>query len=191
MGTATLRILHEEHAALAVALNALVDLLARPRLEGADFATLHAVLVYLREFPGKCHHPKETELLFAALRARSPVARHLLDLLDREHAECEHDLAELERLLAAFETCDDLRTPFQVAARRFVDGYRSHIRMEERIVLPLARRTLTAEDWARLDEAFESNRDPLTGLGPVDDFRPLLDRIAGAVTRPREVGTVA
>ena len=42
------------------------------------------------------------------------------------------------------------------------------------MVIPAALRVLTDADWARLDAAFATNRDPLSGKYPRD---PVYDRL--------------
>src|SRR5690606_25588076 len=87
MTHATLRILREEHTALAAMLRTIPLLLAHHRREGTlpDFEVLRAMLFYIDEFPEKRHHRQESELLFPKLRARPPLSRDLLDHLDADH----------------------------------------------------------------------------------------------------------
>ncbi len=80
MPYATLRIIRDEHAALAAMVKSILLLLAQHRRQGTlpDFADLRAMLLYLDEFPEKRHHRKESELLFPKLHARTPLSRALL-----------------------------------------------------------------------------------------------------------------
>jgi len=61
--------------------------------------------------------------------------------------------------------------------------------VEEREILPLAERVLTAQDWSDLDDAFGANRDPLAGHEPETDYRALFTRIVNAVPAPIGLGT--
>jgi hemerythrin-like domain-containing protein len=107
----TLRILHEEHAAVAAMLRSILLLLAHHRQQGSlpDFAALRAMLFYVDEFPEKRHHRKESELLFPKLRARSPLARDVLDRLDADHANGERSIRDLEHALLGFEMMGEPR----------------------------------------------------------------------------------
>ena len=98
MAPLTLTVLRDEHAALAAMLRSVLLLLGDHRQRGTlpDFAVLRAMLFYVDEFPEKRHHRKETELLFPKLRARTPLARALLDRLDQDHASGEQRVRELE-----------------------------------------------------------------------------------------------
>ena len=59
----------------------------------------------------------------------------------------------------------------------YIAPYLEHIRIEERLVLPLAERVLTAADWTELDAAFMQNHDPLTRREADDPYQPLFKRI--------------
>ena len=191
MTHATLRIIREEHAALSAMLRSILLLLAQHRRQGTlpDFAALRAMLFYVDEFPEQRHHRKESELLFPKLRARSPLARELLDQLDGDHAAGHLRIRDLEHALLAFEMLGEARRrEFEDAAQRYVDFYLAHMAVEEREILPLAQHALTPQDWADLDEAFLANRDPLTGHEPETDYRALFTRIVSAVPAPIGLG---
>ena len=188
---ASLRIIREEHQALAAMLRSILLMLAHHRRHGTlpDFATLRAMLFYVDEFPEQRHHRKESDLLFPKLRARTPLARQLLDRLDEDHARGEQRIRELEHALLGFEMMGEpRRAAFEAAAERYVDFYLNHMSLEEHEILPLAERMLTAQDWADLDEAFTANRDPLTGHEPPDEYRQLFTRIVNAVPAPIGLG---
>jgi hemerythrin-like domain-containing protein len=190
----TLRIIREEHAALSAMLRSILLLLAQHRRNGTmpDFAALRAMLFYVDEFPEQRHHRLESELLFPKLRARTPLSRALLDRLDEDHACGAHRIRDLEHSLVAFEMMGDARRAgFENDAERYVAFYLAHMALEEQEILPLAERTLTEEDWLQLDEAFASNRDPLTGHAPTDDYRALFTRIVNAVPAPIGLGNAA
>ena len=191
MTHATLRILREEHAALAAVLRSILLLVAEDRRSGKapDFDALRAMLFYVDEFPEQRHHKKESELLFPKLRSRSIEAREVLDRLDADHAQGEHAIQRLEHALLAYEMMGaSRRDAFEDAAKRYVDFYLAHMRTEEMQVLPLAERVLTAEDWAELDRAFESNRDPLLGYEPEAQYAKLFSRIVNQTPAPIGLG---
>ena len=194
MTASTLRILRDEHAALAAMLRSIPLLLAQHRRSGSlpDFGALRAMLFYVDEFPEKRHHRKESALLFPKLRARSPLAREMLDQLDADHARGERDIRDLEHVLLGFEMLGETRRgAFEQAANRYVAFYLAHMAMEEQHILPLAEQVLTADDWAELDAAFEANRDPLTGHPPETDYRALFSRIVNQVPAPIGLGPAA
>ncbi|MDB5826258.1 MAG: hemerythrin/HHE cation-binding protein [Variovorax sp.] len=186
-----IRIIRQEHAALAAMLRSTVLLLAQHRRKGTlpDFAVLRAMLFYVDEFPEKRHHRKETELLFPRLRARTPMARELLDRLDDDHARGERKIRNVEHALLGFEMMgESRRMEFESAVERFTDFYLEHMALEEREILPLAEQVLTPEDWRELDEAFGANRDPLTGFTPDAPYQALFTRIVNMVPAPIGLG---
>ncbi len=194
-----LSVIRNEHAALSAMLRTLVLLLEQHRRQHSlpPFDVLRAMLFYVDEFPERLHHTKESELLFPKLRARSLQAREVLDRLDRDHARGERAIRDLEHKLLGFEMMagttqlEARREQFEQAVRQYVDFYLDHMRIEESVVLPLAEKVLTAEDWADVDTAFESNRDPLTGHPPDADYTPLFSRIVAMLPAPLGLGPAA
>ena len=161
------------------------------------FDIVRAMLFYVDEFPERLHHAKESELLFPKLRARSPQAREVLDRLDRDHARGERAIRDLEHSLLGFEMMagtaqlESRRDHFEAAARRYVEFYLDHMRVEESVVLPLAEKVLLPDDWAEIDSAFERNRDPLTGHAPDAAYAPLFSRIVALLPAPLGLGAAA
>jgi hemerythrin-like domain-containing protein len=191
MSHAALRIIHDEHAALAAMLRSIPLLLSQHRRNGTlpDFGTLRAMLFYMDEFPEQRHHRKESELLFPKLRARTAEAAEVLDRLDQDHGRGERAIRDLEHALLGFEMMgESRREAFEQAVDQYVDFYFQHMSLEEKQVLPLAEKLLTEQDWAELDAAFAANRDPLTGHEPEDDYRALFSRIVNALPAPLGLG---
>lgn len=191
MTHAALKIIRAEHAALSAMLRSILLLLAQHRKGSTlpDFAALRAMIFYVDEFPEKRHHRKESELLFPKLRARTPLARGLLDHLEGEHLAGERNIRELEHAVLGFEMLGEpRRAEFERAMARYVDFYLSHMSLEEREILPLAEKVLTEEDWAELDAAFLANEDPLTGPHVQPDYGALFTRIVNLVPAPIGLG---
>ena len=191
MQHATMRIIHDEHSALAAMLRSIGLLLAEHRRHSTlpDFGLLRAMLFYVDEFPERLHHTKESALLFPRLRIRSPALREVLDRLDRDHDRGEKAIRDLEHALLAFEIVGEpRREAFEKELKRYVEFYLEHMRIEETEVLPAAEKLLNDEDWAELDAAFLRNRDPLTGHPPEDEYRGLFSRIVGMVPAPIGLG---
>jgi hemerythrin-like domain-containing protein len=185
----TLDVIHDEHQALSAMLRSLSMLLAQARRERAmpDFGVLRAMLFYVDEFPEKRHHTKESELLFPKLRQRAPELGQVLDQLDRDHASGEKSIRDLEHALLAFEVMGEpRRAAFEQAVEQYIAFYLQHMGVEEKDILPAARRVFSEADWQELDAAFAANRDPLTGHEPDEDYRPLFRKIV--MTAPAPIG---
>ncbi|HEY1090547.1 MAG TPA: hemerythrin domain-containing protein [Burkholderiaceae bacterium] len=177
MSHESIRIIHDEHAALAAMLQSLRMMVQRgPGNEPENFFdVLRAMLFYIDEFPERLHHTKETELLFPPVRARAPHLKEALDKLDKDHAYGESAVRELQHLLLAWELLgESRRAAFDEAAKRYLEFYLEHMRLEETVIMPEAEKVLTAADWKALDAAFATNCDPLTGKYPRD---PIYDRL--------------
>ena len=186
-----LDVFRDEHQALAAMLRSMPLLVAQAQREGhaPDFGVLRAMLFYVDEFPERLHHPKESELLFPALRQRCPELADTLDRLDADHARGEAAIRELEHALLAYEVLGaPRRQAFVDAMERYIHGYLSHMAAEEHEVLPAARAHLTDADWAALDAAFAANQDPLTGHPANSEFQPLFQKILRSAPAPVGLG---
>lgn len=186
----SLRIIREEHAALAAMLRSLLLMVERgpKRDTAAFFSVLRAMLFYIDEFPERLHHTKESDLLFPKIREVSGEVRDAIARLDRDHARGERAVRELQHLLTAWELMGDTRRgAFEGACERYIKFYLGHMRLEESVVLPAAERDLTEADWDELDQAFAENRDPLTGKYPPD---PAYERLFAEILRkaPAPIG---
>ena len=191
MAHESLRIIRDEHSALAAMLRSLSLMVQRGPSDAPDkfFDVLRAMLFYIDEFPERLHHTKESELLFPVIRQRAPELAPVLDRLDADHARGEAAIRGLEHALLAFEVMGpSRREDFETAVQRYIGFYLEHMALEEESVIPTARAALTADDWQLLDAAFEANRDPLTGHEPADEYRALFRRIAMAAPAPIGLG---
>jgi hemerythrin-like domain-containing protein len=177
MSHESIRIIHDEHAALAAMLQSLRMMVKRgPGTDAGNFFdVLRAMLFYIDEFPERLHHAKETELLFPPVAKRAPHLHDAIEKLDKDHAGGEAAVRELQHLLLAWELLGESRRgAFEQATNRFLDFYLEHMRLEETVIMPEAEKLLTEADWKALDAAFATNCDPLTGKYPRD---PVYDRL--------------
>lgn len=187
MQPSSLRVIRDEHQALAAMLRSMSLLLAQSRrLAGLpDFAVLRAMLLYVDEYPERLHHPKESELLFPKVRLRAPELSSVLDRLDHDHERGDVALRDLSHRLLAFEVLGEpRRAAFETALETYTRRYLEHMAIEEHEILPAALRLLTAQDWDELDNAFAANLDPLTGHPAEDAYRPLFQKILSAAPAP-------
>jgi hemerythrin-like domain-containing protein len=184
-------ILRDEHRSLAAVLHAMQFLVREIRDKGRapDFRLLHAMLYYIREYPERLHHPKEDEVLFAALRRRTRDADAVLDELEREHAQGEQLLNALTVSLSVFEAgAPQGLQRFAAEVDRFAAFYWAHMQTEEDRMLPAAERALTDEDWRAVHAAFVANRDPNYADDTQDEFRRLFTRIVNLTPAPMGLG---
>lgn len=183
-----IQIIIDEHLAIAAVLYSLRFLVREMRDKGAppNFTLLHAIFDYIVSYPDRWHHPKEDRFLFARIRARTNEADALLAQLEREH-ELGHPLIdELKRTLLEFELGRADRAPaFYAAAERYVALEWEHMRKEEDLLMPIAQRVLTEEDWQEILTAFRENDNPLFGMKPKDEAGLLYQRILSLFPQPK------
>lgn len=186
-----LDIIRSEHRSIRVVLDGL-RYLARDSLTGkkrVDSKVFRAMLHYLETYAERMHHPKEDLYLFAALRQYGPKAEAIVAGLERDHANGERALRDLDHCLARCEESGEKRyVPFALDVEDFVQGYLLHMRKEEEEVFPLALKLLAPGDWEVIDRAFAENRDPLTTLHEERSMREILERIVNLAPPPIGVG---
>ena len=157
---------------------------------GPDFELFSIMIDYIDLFPERFHHPKEDEYLFEALQARALEARWIVSDLTAEHAQGNRLIHDLRHALALYRvTGEPGRAQFAAAVDAYVDFHWNHMRKEEDVVLPLAKRVLTDTDWQAIDAAFSTNEDPLFGLKPQEAFRRLFDLILELAPAPVGLGS--
>jgi len=182
-------IIHAEHRALSAVLKAfhfVLDGIRDGKLK-PDFELLAAMIEYITEVPDKLHHPKEDDYLFVKVRQRLPETAALLDKLERDHAEGARHTLALREALSAYQAAGPAGfAAFEATARVYLDASWQHLVVEERELLPLARKGLAAADWAAIDAAFAANKDPWAG--PSGQFAMLFKQIVAMVPAPYGVG---
>lgn len=191
MLNSALAILHDEHRSLAAIVHGLKYIIREVREKNAapDFKLIWAMIYYIDAFPEKLHHPKENAYLFAKLRQRTHEADSVLDELEKQHTEGGRDIRELEHALGYYEADKpDGFEVFAAAVEKFSELTWQHMNLEEKVIIPLAKKYLTPEDWVELAEAFGENGDPRFGAEPDHEFRDLFSRIVNLAPPPIGVG---
>ena len=172
-----LQVIRDEHSAVSAVLRSLLQMLERDPDEQPErfFDVLRAMLFYIDEFPERRHHPKESDLLFPKIARVAPELMEVIQRLEEDHVSGESRVRELQHLLLAWELLgDSRRSAFQEAARKYVEFYLTHMRLEETELLPVAQKFLSDSDWAELNQAFQAQGDPLSMGG---DHDPVYDRL--------------
>ena len=119
----SLRIIRDEHAALAATLRSLSMMVQRaPGAEAAlFFDVLRAMLFYIDEFPERMHHPKESALLFPKVVRAAPQTLATVQQLEQDHLRGEAAVRELQHHLLAWELLGESRREiFSAAAKSYV-----------------------------------------------------------------------
>lgn len=98
------------------------------------------------------HHTTEDDFLWPVLRERVPA--EAVDDMAAQHEGIDHAAAEVRRLLPewAADPSQDRATALRAALRHYRDLVTAHLDEEERDVVPLIARHVTAEEWAAIGE---------------------------------------
>ena len=185
-----IRILYDEHRSISAVLSGLSELarVAQDPSIRPEFPVLKAMIYYIDAFPERLHHPKEDQFLFARLSERSPESRPLVEELRTEHVKGAKLVRDLEAALLAFEVnWPRDAAAFAAVVEAYAHFHWDHMRKEEKQLLPLAERFLTADDWQAIDEAFAGNEDPIADLRE-KDFEQLYKRIVSLAPAPVGLG---
>ena len=169
----------QEHYALGMlitVLQRLLDDIAAGRGE-PDFTLFAAALYYIDDFPERCHHPKEDDYLFKALRARTARHNAVLDELQAEHVRDAQLVGYLHQALTHYQGgAPEGLERFRAAVEAYAAMLRDHMHKEDEL-LAQAPDDLTEEDWSRIAAAFDANDDPLFGKNQRTEFNKLYLRI--------------
>lgn len=151
-----------------------------------DLKFFNAVFDYIETFVDEAHHHKEDGYLFRLMRARSEKANAIIERLEAEHRNAPLNLKHLRQQLARHAERGLGNSDFTDALRSYTQALRSHIRTEEKDLMPMAKDVLTEADWQEIDTAFLDNQDPLFGDQAKAEFRELYHRVAALA--PDSVG---
>ena len=163
----TLALWHAEHVNFAKLLNMLDgQIMLFHGGKSPDYELMLNIMFYMTHYSDVLHHPKE-DLVFAKIRDREKSVTSTVDELAAQHARLHEAGRELVRQL------DDIvngtispREAVEAVAREYVDTLRSHMRLEESEILPLADELLTPRDWKAIHAAIQHLEDPLFGKQP-------------------------
>lgn len=138
-----------------------------------DLALLNQCLSYLLEFADTCHHPKED------------MISRKLEEAGAEPGELGTDHERLHNLTEdlAIQTRNSQRiTPTLIERlRQLVDTYKGHIVEENARFFPMARHTLSQDDFDVIDFSVFDQRDPLYDSAEESRFADLRREIVGRV----------
>jgi hemerythrin-like domain-containing protein len=187
----TIRVIEQEHRCLAAVIRGMQHLTREIAGGGKapDLKVFRAMLLYISEYPEKIHHPKEDHYLFGPLRARTNEVDRTIAQLETQHGQGERLARELEHALARYELLGSgAFNAFRDLVEQYVDFYFEHMKLEEEIILPAAKKYLTEEDWTTANIAFAANKDPLSGVEYRSGFDKLFSLITAITPAPFGVG---
>lgn len=171
---------------MLVGMRTLVGSIEAGRLK-PDFNLLADMIRYVAEVPEVLHHPKEDRYLFAKLRLRCAEALPYIEQLEAEHLQGERRIAALRSALERYRQAGDGGFEgFKLALTIYLEQEWHHMNTEEYQIFPLARKHLTAEDWAEIDAAFLANGNPWAGAA--GEYAALFSKIVNIAPAPVGLG---
>jgi len=180
IGTEDLR---SEHVGVGRMLR-IMDALAgsASRGEHLDAGDLSQVIDFLRVFVDKCHHTKEEELLFPAIRAANVTAAEgTILLLLEDHVRGRETLARIATASQRLGQGDESAgVELAEAMTVYTKLLRAHIRREEDDCFDVADRELPVAVQEALAEGYEQIEREVVGGGVHEAFHALLDRLGDA-----------
>ena len=181
----TLALWHAEHVNFAKLLNLLESQLSLFHGgKSPDYELMLNIMFYMTHYSDVLHHPKE-DLVFAKIKERDRRVAATVDELATQHAHLHKSGRELVRQL------DDIlndsissRESVEAIARDYVGSLRTHMRIEEEEILPLADTLLTKRDWSAIHAAVDHIEDPLFGKHPEGRYFALHQQISRQARAP-------
>jgi len=147
------------------------DDLVEPHLEFID-----AAVTFMREYADECHHGKEEDILFAALRKREISDEHqsILERLLADHERGRELIRALDDASDRWEDGeDDARGEIVEALQGVADLYPDHIRTEDKqFFIPAMDYLDNEEKEDMMEEMWDFDHDLFTGLyeGCITEF---------------------
>lgn len=172
--------LSSEHQAVKLMLQILQEIAQRLKSqEKIDPSHLNHLVEFIQVFVDGCHHAKEEELLFPALKqAGMSSGGGLVGLMVTEHA---RERALVRDLIAGI---NEYKKGNPTAAGKIVEDIRkidillsAHINKEDELLYPQADQHLTEEEQNRLFAEFEKIENERVGAGRHEQFHQLLDEL--------------
>lgn len=163
-----------EHGTIRLMLRVLENICGKiEKGESVPTEHLRQAVEFIREFADKCHHGKEEQLLFPAMRENDiPEEISLIDELIEEH-ETGRNFAR--RMAEAIETGDFSR--FAGEARGYVSLLDRHIDKENDILFPMAEKTLAAQKKEELEKGFQNVEKNVIGESRHKELHGMADEL--------------
>lgn len=145
-----------------------------------DAASALQILDFLRNFADKCHHGKEEDLLFPLLekkgfsRERGPTG-----VMMHEHTLGRLYIKEMAQAIPFAERGDQRQIDrFSRIGKAYVQLLREHIRKEDHCLFEMAEQVCSAEDDAKLLDAYAEVEHEDIGDGVHEKYLHLADELA-------------
>lgn len=143
----------------------------------SDLELVEDILAYNLAYPHLVHHPAE-DTIFEKLRERGTITSQDLGDLPLEHRRLHQLTDRFAMAIRKVVLEQELPRDWLIeVATDYLTFARQHLQMEEAILFPLAESTLTAAEWAEVDQAIEGRSNAIDGTLVENRFLKLRQRI--------------
>ena len=171
-----LSIIHNDHINMSRLLRILrkkIELLEIDEM--IDFRLIKTIITYLRTYSDKYHHPME-DLIYDYYINHCVVPDVISTRLLQEHKILKKATIELDELLNMILL--DAIVPKEQCIEKlqnYVELQSAHMACEEHEILPLIKKSLSAEDWSKIEQQWQHKEysDPLFGDSVSEQYRKL------------------
>lgn len=171
--------LKDEHQGIKIAL-AVLEKISRRLEQGEDvqIGHLQQLLEFLQVFVDRCHHSKEEEVLFPAMKKAGLPEGGPIQVMLAEHALGRNYIKGLSEAVKKYRS-GDKPAGKEIAenARGYSRLLESHIEKENNILYCLADAVLDQKKQDELFEEFEKIETEKIGSGKHEQFHKLLDEL--------------
>ncbi|MBP7734391.1 MAG: hemerythrin domain-containing protein [Spirochaetes bacterium] len=173
-------ILREEHDLILVMLQVVDSACARiEEGEGADPSHLADMIDFIQNFADRCHHAKEENLLFPALRKTGLGGDNgPIGVMLAEHSEGRYFVKGMKEALEEMKAGDTMASERFIAdAGGYVKLLDGHIMKENNILFRMADERLTDTQQKELLEGFDRVEREEIGAGVHEKYHDMLHRL--------------
>ncbi|MHB9023318.1 MAG: hemerythrin domain-containing protein [Armatimonadota bacterium] len=171
--TQQLRDEHEGIKTVLSVLEKLADEMQQGRQVNLDH--LDQIIDFLRTFADRCHHGKEEELLFPALReAGIPVEGGPIGVMLNEHDQGRGYIQGMVNALQRLRAGEDTRKSLAQHALNYVSLLQAHIQKENMVLFPFAEARLSETDHERLAHEFDRVEEERIGPGVHERYHEMI-----------------
>lgn len=144
-----------------------------------DYQLVKSIIVYLKTYSDKYHHPME-DLIYSYYLKYRVVTDQVANRLSDEHKQLKVITRELDDMVDMVLL--DAIVPKDLFIEKldlFVTKQNQHLNYEEQEILPAIKKSLTPDDWESLNQQWKHHEyvDPLFGDKISEKFKALAETI--------------
>jgi len=164
----------EEHGPIKLMLKILEKVCEKLEAgEEMNTTDMKNAITIIREFADKCHHGKEENLLFPAMRENEiPEEIALIDILTEEHKTGRNFVKNVAEAIAEKNSAKFIEN-----ARGYVNLLNPHIDKENSLLFPMADKSLSEEKQKELEAGFEDLEKNVIGEGRHEELHGIIHKL--------------